>query len=281
MTTPVFLAVLASALMHASWNALVKVGLDRLLSISLIQVGCAIIALVGVAFVPFPHADAWPWLAASVILHIGYNVFLARAYRVGDLGQIYPIARGCAPLLVTLIGIGLLSDHPSSLGYAGIGLLVLGILCMAFPGGGQRHRLEHASLINALMTSMFIAGYTLTDGSGARANGDALGYVIWLFLLNGFAMLLVLVALNGTRALPQLGHHWRIGLMGGALSLGAYGVTIWAMTMAPIALVAALRETSVLFAIAIGVIWLKEPLRRERLLAGGLILAGVALTHWG
>ncbi|WP_328717444.1 EamA family transporter [Halomonas elongata] len=280
MTTPVFLAVLASALMHASWNALVKVGLDRLLSISLIQVGCGIIALFGVAFVPLPNAAAWPWLLASVILHIGYNIFLARSYRVGDLGQIYPIARGCAPLLVTLIGIGLLSDQPSALGYAGIGLLVLGILCMAFPGG-RRYRLEHASLVNALITSAFIAGYTLADGSGARANGDAAGYVIWLFLLDGFGMLLVLVALHGTRTLPQLGRHWRVGLIGGALSLGAYGVTIWAMTQAPIALVAALRETSVLFAIAIGMIWLKEPLRRERLLAGGLILAGVVLTHWG
>ncbi|MBW5799072.1 EamA family transporter [Halomonas elongata] len=280
MTTPVFLAVLASALMHASWNALVKVGLDRLLSISLIQVGCGIIALFGVTFVPLPNAAAWPWLLASVILHIGYNIFLARSYRVGDLGQIYPIARGCAPLLVTLIGIGLLSDQPSALGYAGIGLLVLGILCMAFPGG-RRYRLEHASLVNALITSAFIAGYTLADGSGARANGDATGYVIWLFLLDGFGMLLVLVALHGTRTLPQLGRHWRVGLIGGALSLGAYGVTIWAMTQAPIALVAALRETSVLFAIAIGMIWLKEPLRRERLLAGGLILAGVVLTHWG
>ncbi|MDR5858560.1 EamA family transporter [Halomonas eurihalina] len=280
MTTPVFLAVLASALMHASWNALVKVGLDRLLSISLIQVGCGIIALFGVAFVPLPNAAAWPWLLVSVILHIGYNIFLARSYRVGDLGQIYPIARGCAPLLVTLIGIALLSDQPSALGYAGIGLLVLGILCMAFPGG-RHYRLEHASLVNALITSAFIAGYTLADGSGARANGDAIGYVIWLFLLDGCGMLLVLVALHGTRTLPQLGRHWRVGLIGGALSLGAYGVTIWAMTQAPIALVAALRETSVLFAIAIGMIWLKEPLRRERLLAGGLILAGVVLTHWG
>ena len=162
----------------------------------------------------------------------------------------------------------------------GIALLVLGILCMAFPGG-RRYRLERTSLVNALITSAFIAGYTLADGSGARANGDAVGYVIWLFLLNGFAMLLVLVVLHGPRTLPQLGRHWRVGLMGGALSLGAYGVTIWAMTQAPIPLVAALRETSVLFAIAIGVVWLEEPLRRERLLAGGLILAGVTLSHWG
>ncbi|WP_110648879.1 EamA family transporter [Salinicola peritrichatus] len=280
MTTPVFLAVLAGALMHASWNALVKIGLDRLLGISLIQAACALIALAGVAFVPLPRTDAWPWLAGSALLHIGYNVFLARAYRVGDLGQIYPIARGCAPLLVTLISVFALSEHPSWLGYLGIGLLVLGILCMAFQGG-HRHRLERASLINALTTSAFIAGYTLADGSGARVNGDVASYVVWLFLLDGFGMLLVLIALRGVRVLPQLGLYWRVGLMGGALSLGAYGITIWAMTQAPIALVAALRETSVLFAIAIGVVWLKEPLRRERLLAGGLILGGVMLTHWG
>lgn len=280
MTTPVFLAVLAGALMHASWNALVKVGLDRLLSISLIQVACGIIALATLAFVPLPQAAAWPWLLVSAILHIGYNVFLVRAYRSGDLGQIYPIARGCAPLLVTLVGVFALSDHPSWLGYAGIALLVLGIFSMAFRGG-PHHRLERASLINALMTSVFIAGYTLADGSGARINGDAASYVVWLFLLDGFGMLLALIAMRGTSVVPRLGRHWRVGLAGGALSMGAYGITIWAMTQAPIALVAALRETSVLFAIAIGVVWLKEPLRRERILAGGLILGGVILTHWG
>lgn len=280
MTTPVFLAVLAGALMHASWNALVKVGLDRLLSISLIQAACAAIALAAVAFVPLPQRDAWLWLAGSAVLHIGYNVFLARAYRVGDLGQIYPIARGCAPLLVTLISIFALSEHPSWLGYLGIAVLVMGILCMAFRGG-KGPRLERATLINALTTSAFIAGYTLADGSGARVNGNTISYVIWLFLLDGFGMLLVLLAMRGVRVLPDLARHWRVGLIGGALSIGAYGITIWAMTQAPIALVAALRETSVLFAIAIGVVWLKEPLRRERLLAAGLILGGVILTHWG
>lgn len=280
MTTPVFLAVLAGALMHASWNALVKVGLDRLLGISLIQAACAVIALAGVAFVPLPQPAAWPWLAVSTLLHIGYNVFLARAYRVGDLGQIYPIARGCAPLLVTLISVFAFSEHPSWIGYLGIAVLVLGILCMAFRSG-KGPRLERASLINALTTSAFIAGYTLTDGSGARANGDAIGYVVWLFLLDGFGMLLALITMRGMGVLPELTRYWRVGLLGGVLSIGAYGITIWAMTQAPIALVAALRETSVLFAIAIGIIWLKEPLRRERVLAGGLILGGVILTHWG
>lgn len=280
MTTPVFLAVLAAALMHASWNALVKVGLDRLLSMSLIQAACGLIALAGVGFVALPQPAAWPWLAISALLHVGYNVFLVRAYRVGDLGQIYPIARGCAPLLVTLIGLFALSEQPSPLGFAGIIVLILGILCMAWPRGGP-HRLERASLVNALITSIFIAGYTLADGSGARANGDVASYVVWLFLLDGGGMLLVLVWLRGPGALIQLKGHWRVGLIGGVLSLAAYGITIWAMTQAPIALVAALRETSVLFAIAIGVIWLKEPVRRERLMAGTLILAGVLLTHWG
>nr|WP_286009782.1 EamA family transporter [Salinicola sp. S1-1-2] len=266
--------------MHASWNALVKVGLDRLLSMSLIQGACGVLALASVAFVPLPVAAAWPWLAVSTVLHIGYNVFLVRAYRVGDLGQVYPIARGCAPLLVTLIGVFALAEHPTWLGYLGIGVLILGIFCMAFRGG-RHQRLGRASLVNALLTSVFIAGYTLADGSGARANGDVASYVIWLFLLDGFGMLAVLVALRGVGALSQLARHWPIGLVGGALSLGAYGITIWAMTQAPIALVAALRETSVLFAIAIGIVWLKEPLRRERILAGGLILGGVILTHWG
>ncbi|GHB23764.1 EamA family transporter [Salinicola rhizosphaerae] len=280
MTTTVFLAVLAGALMHASWNALVKVGLDRLLSISLIQAACGLIALVALPFVALPQPAAWPWLAVSTVLHIGYNVFLVRAYRSGDLGQIYPIARGSAPLLVTLAGVFALSDHPSWIGYAGIGLLVLGIFSMAIRGGSH-HKLERSALVNALVTSVFIAGYTLADGSGARANHDAASYVVWLFLLDGSGMLLTLIAMRGVSVLPQLSAYWKVGLAGGALSIGAYGITIWAMTQAPIPLVAALRETSVLFAIAIGVLWLKEPLRRERVLAGGLILGGVILTHWG
>ncbi|WP_110668109.1 EamA family transporter [Salinicola halophilus] len=280
MTTPVFLAVLAGALMHASWNALVKVGLDRLLSMSLIQAACGVIALGAVGFVAPPTPATWPWLALSALLHVGYNVFLVRAYRVGDLGQVYPIARGCAPLLVTLVGLFALAEQPSALGFVGIAVLILGVVCMAF-GGGSRHRLELASLANALITSLFIAGYTLADGSGARENGDAASYVVWLFLLDGAGMLLVLVGLRGAGSLRQLGSHWRVGLIGGALSMGAYGITIWAMTQAPIALVAALRETSVLFAIAIGMLWLDEPLRRTRLVAGALILLGVVLMHGG
>ncbi len=274
------LAVLAGALMHASWNALVKVGLDRLLSLSLMQVACGLLALCAVAFTGLPQASAWPWLAGSALLHVGYNLFLARAYRVGDLGQVYPIARGCAPLLVTLVGLFALSEQPTWQGYLGIALLIAGIVCMAVRGG-RRQRFDAAALSAALMTSAFIAGYTLADGIGARVNGDALNYVVWLFLLDGLAMAGVLVALRGRAALLDLGGHWRVGLLGGALSLGAYGITIWAMTQAPIALVAALRESSVLFAIVIGVVCLGEPLRRDRVLAGGLILGGVVMTHWG
>lgn len=280
MTTPVLLAVLAGALMHASWNALVKVGLDRLLGISLIQIACGALALLGVAFVGLPQTAAWPWLAASALLHVGYNLFLARAYRVGDLGQIYPIARGCAPLLVTLVGLFALSERPTWQGYLGIALLITGIVCMAFRGG-RKHRPDATALHSALTTSVFIAGYTLVDGLGARANSDALNYVVWLFLLNGLAMIGVLAALRGRSAFLALGDYWRMGLIGGGLSISAYGITIWAMTQAPIALVAALRETSVLFAIGIGVVCLDEPLQRERLLAGGLILGGVVMTHWG
>lgn len=280
MTTSVLLAILAGALMHASWNALVKIGLDRLLGISLIQMACGVLALLGVAFVELPHAAAWPWLAASALLHVGYNLFLARAYRVGDLGQIYPIARGCAPLLVTLIGLFLLSEQPTWQGYLGIALLITGIVCMAFRGGRKR-RPDPLALNSALITSVFIAGYTLVDGIGARTNDDALSYVVWLFMLNGLVMVGVLGALRGRSAFRALGDYWHMGLAGGGLAISAYGITIWAMTQAPIALVAALRETSVLFAIAIGVVFLNEPLQRERILAGGLILSGIVMTHWG
>ncbi|OLU18509.1 MULTISPECIES: EamA family transporter [unclassified Pseudomonas] len=275
METSVFLMVIAAAALHAGWNALLKIGLDRFLTASLIQIGAGIVALLALPFVAVPNAAAWPWIILSALLHIGYNLFLSRAYQHGDLGQVYPISRGSSPLLVAVLSILLLGEVLPAGQWLGLGVLVGGIWLMAIRGG--RGKSSSGLLINALLTALFIAGYTLADASGARANGDPLSYSAWLFAVNGLVMALVILGQRGPGVLTALGPHWRAGLLGGAMSMLAYSIAIWAMTLAPVALVSALRETSVVFALLIGRLWLKESLPPLRAVACLIILAGVAM----
>lgn len=279
MEAKVFLAVMAAAALHAGWNALVKISLDRFLSASLIQIAAGLVALPLLPLVSLPVASAWPWLALSALLHIGYNVFLARAYSQGDLGQVYPLARGASPLLVTLLSLALLNDRFSGGQLAGLLILVFGLWLMALLGNHHHLGLPRQLLGNALLTSLFIAGYSLADAHGARLNGQALNYTLWLFTLNGLVMVLVLTALRGASEWRLLAPQWRQGLLGGSMSLLAYGIVIWAMTQAPVALVSALRESSVLFALLIGSLWLHEPLPHGRLLACLVIVAGIVLMR--
>ncbi|MCY1514727.1 hypothetical protein D9M68_492770 [compost metagenome] len=230
-------------------------------------------------FVPLPKLAAWPWIGLSALLHIGYNGYLARAYQHGDLGQVYPLARGSSPLLVAGLSVMLLGDRLSPGESLGLLVLVSGIWLMAVRGGRGAARINRSLLGCALMTALFIAGYTLADATGARRNGDALSYSMWLFAVNALVMTLVIALTRGPRTFLQLGPHWRGGLAGGAMSLAAYSIAIWAMTRAPVALVSALRETSVLFALLIGALVLKEPLPPIRLLACGVIALGVVLLR--
>jgi len=273
--TGVFLMVIGAAALHAGWNALLKIGLDRFLTASLIQIGAGIVALLALPFVALPDAAAWPWIILSALLHIGYNLFLSRAYQHGDLGQVYPISRGSSPLLVAALSVLLLGEVLPAGQWLGLGVLVGGIWLMAIRGGhGKR---SSGLLVNALLTALFIAGYTLADASGARANGDPLSYSAWLFAVNGLVMALVILCQRGPAVVSALGPHWRAGLLGGAMSMLAYSIAIWAMTLAPVALVSALRETSVVFALLIGRLWLKESLPPLRAVACLVILAGVAM----
>jgi drug/metabolite transporter (DMT)-like permease len=279
MEPHVFFAVLLAAAFHAGWNAIVKIDLDRFLSITLISLAAGFSAIVALPFVAIPHAVAWPWLLISAVLHTGYKLFLVQAYRAGDLGQVYPIARGSAPLLVSLVmmfGFGEMLTMPC---IAGIALLVVGVWLMSFRGGRDLAKMEGRAIAFALGTSVFIGSYTLVDGLGARINGDAPGYAIWLFLLDGLLMLAILLGTRGADAMIAFRPYWRSGFAGGGMSLGAYGIVIWAMTVAPVALVAALRESSVLFATAISVLILREPLTRWRLLSAMTILAGIMMTR--
>lgn len=266
--------VIASAALHAGWNALLKIGLDRFLTVSLIQIGAGTVALLALPFVAMPSADTWPWIVLSVLLHIGYNIFLCRAYRYGDLGQVYPISRGSSPLLVAGLSVLLLGEVLPAGQLLGLAVLVAGIWLMAVRGGSEKA--NRGLLFSAFMTALFIAAYTLSDASGARTNGDAISYSVWMFVMNGLSMALVLLCQRGPRIVRELGPHWRAGLLGGAMSMLAYTIVIWAMTQAPVALVSALRETSVVFALLIGRLWLGESLPPIRLLACLIILAGVA-----
>lgn len=276
METTVFAVVLAAAALHAGWNALLKIGLDRYLTASLIQIGAGGVALLGVPFCNLPLVSAWPYIAVSALLHIGYNLFLSRAYQHGDLAQVYPIARGSSPLLVALLAL-LAGDLLPAEQWAGLLMLVAGIWLMAWRGGHPGAALNAPLLFNALATAACIAGYTLADALGARSNGDAIGYALWLFVVNGVVAATLITLRRGPRIFLQLGPHWRGGLGGGAMSMLAYSLVIWATTQAPVAMVSALRESSVLFALLIGWLWLKEPMPPLRLLACAVIAAGVVL----
>lgn len=277
MSALVFFAVLGAALLHASWNALIKSGASKLTSMfimTLVQGGFGgVIAL----FSALPTAQVWPWLLASGVFHSGYKLFLAFAYEQGDLSRVYPIARGAAPMLVLALSGYVLSDSLSTLEIFGVLVLGAGILMMArgvFAHGEER-RLLPLALGSALMT----AGYSIVDGLGARVSDDAVMYVAWLFILDALFFTPVCLALRGRGVLRASGWDWIMGSLAAAASYGAYAIAVWAMTKAPIALVTALRETSILFAVLIGWAIMGDKMDRGKAFAALLIVAGVILTR--
>jgi drug/metabolite transporter (DMT)-like permease len=275
----VFLAVLFAALCHAGWNALIKVGLDPLSTTTLISIGSGVVALVLLPLVGVPAADAWPWLIASVIIHLFYFAALIEAYRTGDLGQVYPIARGSAPLLTATAATFFVGEKLSLIGWAGIVALVAGVFLLSARGGRELAKIDRRAVGFALMTALTICAYSVVDGVGARLVGNPNAYSLSLFV--GIAVLMLPYALirDGRDVIPAMRIYWRRGFAGGALQVLSYGIAIWAMTVAPIAIVATLRETSVLFGAVIAVIVLKEPLRAVRIAAALLIVCGLVLIR--
>ena len=271
----VTLAVLAAGLMHATWNALLKssVGGDPLLDTATIVAGSTLCALVALPFVPLPAVAAWPFAAVSVCIHFGYYLTLAEAYRSGDLSFAYPLMRGTAPLLVTLLGALFLQELPTPQVMLGIVLISTGIVSIAF---AARHHHPRAAVLWALANAGIIAVYTLIDGTGARASGHAVSYVLWMTFLEGVLFLCWLLARRRMPAVRYVTARWQRGITGGFLSVAAYGIVLWAMTRAPVAAVAALRETSVVFAAIIGALVLKEGVGIARVLGALLVVAGVA-----
>ncbi len=281
MTLTVFLAVMAAALMHAVWNAMVKIHADRFVSVTLLTLGTAVTVLPIAPFVDIPGPSVWPWIMASVVFHMGYKLFLIRAYEAGDLAQTYPLARGTAPLLTTLGAMIIASEFPSGLSLGGIVLLSAGTFLMSFRGAAHLEKLNGRAVFYALITSVFIACYTLSDGSGARLASSASSYAVYLFLSDGLWSLILALALRGKAVARTIAAGWRAGLLTGALSGAAYWIAMWAMTQAPIASVASLRETSILFAMVISVLALGERLTAWRIAAALLIVTGVVALRLG
>ncbi len=277
MSIGVLAAVLFAALLHATWNAIIKFGTSKMTSMLILTLVQGALGLVIALTRAFPSAEVWMWLLASGVFHSGYKLFLAYAYEQGDLSRVYPIARGAAPMAVLLISALVLSDVIGGWEYAGVITLGIGILLMAQGvfGSNERIRLVPLALGSAAMT----AGYSLVDGLGARVAGDATMYVAWLFVLDAVFFTPVCLALRGRGVLVADTRVWTMGSLAAFASYGAYAIAVWAMTQAPIALVAALRETSILFAVLIGWLLFGERMGAQKALAALLIVAGVGLTR--
>jgi drug/metabolite transporter (DMT)-like permease len=279
MSPAVFAAVLAAAALHAGWNAFLKVKLEPFLAMTLITGAGGVVGIPLLIAFGFPRLEAWPWLIASVVIHLGYYFALSEAYRRADMGQIYPIARGGGPLLTAAISVGILHEQIGFKAALGIALLGCGIMLIALLGRRQQAKFDPVAIGFALLTAGIICAYTLVDGIGARVAGDPHAYSAALFVIDGAPLPIVALWMRGFSGLAPMREFLGRGFLGGAMSLGAYWIAIWAMTVAPIALVAALRETSVLWATLIAVVFLREPFVRARAVAAVLIVIGVVLIR--
>src|SRR6185503_9385169 len=237
----VTLAVLGAALLHASWNVLVKSGADQQLETINIALGSGVVGFCIAIFLPAPAEASWPWLAGSALVHILYFIFLAGAYRWGELSYTYPVMRGGGPMIVALAGALVLGEVLPAHETLGVLLICIGIL--AFASGRHDRRATAFALANAVV----IAAYTLIDGQGARASGAPASYTMWFFAANGAVICVYGIARRGRAVGTYWRAHWLKAVIGGSCAVGAYGIALWAMTRAPIAVVAVLRETAVIF----------------------------------
>jgi len=274
-----FFAVLFAAACHAGWNALIKVGLDPLSTTTLIVIGAAVVSLLGLPLAGMPTPLAWPWLVASAIIHVLYFAALIESYRAGDLGHVYPIARGSAPLLTATVSAVFVGEHLAGLGWTGIVTLAAGVLLLSARGGRDIVQLDRHAVGYALLTALAICAYSVTDGVGVRLSQNPPSYALWLFVANAIVLVPYALWRNSSGVITAVRHFWQRGLFGGALQALSYGIALWAMTRAPIAIVASLRETSVLFGAVIAILVLKEPLRITRIVAAALIVCGLVLIR--
>jgi drug/metabolite transporter (DMT)-like permease len=271
MTPFVLACVIGAAILHASWNAVLRGGDDRLWSMTLMMIAVMGVTGIAAAFVPWPNPASWPYVIASALIHVGYNLSLVRTYRSGDLGQTYPISRGSSPVLVALGALVFAHEALDVVASIGIALVSGGIISLAFQGKGRRADFLPAAFTTAVM----IGAYTVVDGIGVRLSGSSLAYTNSMFLLWSVTMPVIYWALRG-RPPAYTRAQTAMALGGGIVSIVAYGIVIWAMQYVAMGVVSALRETSVVWAMIIGRIFLKEKLTARRIASCLAIATGAA-----
>lgn len=273
------IAVLCAALLHSSWNAIAHSIKDRLTGFALLGFTALVLGLIAAPFLEFPAAACWPLLATSAVTHVGYNLFLMQSYRLGEFNQVYPLARGTSPWLVALIATFAVGEELPTTHLIGV-LVVSGGLVSLVVAGGLPGRSEIPALAAAACTGILIAGYTVLDGVGVRRSGTAAGYTAWLFILDGLPVLIIAWIARGRDLVGAARTHLRAAVVAGILSVGAYGLVLWAQTRGQLASIAALREASIIFGAIIGAVFFHERFGRPRVIATVVVVAGIALLNF-
>ncbi len=278
MTTLVFISVLSAALLHAVWNAVLKGGGDKVVGMAGVVVGHAFLAFPVLLFFPFPAEESWPYIGLSALLHVGYQLFLMNAYRIGDLTQVYPIARGTAPLLVAGFSVVVLGVELLPLQILAVLVIACGIMSLSFVRRADGLFNRNAAML-AFVTGCFIASYSINDGLGARIAGSSLSFYACSAMLNAVIFVVILLAWRPAVLGRMTGEGWKSFYFGGPVSFIAYAIVTWAFTQAPIALVTALRETSIVFALLIGTVFLNERLNLGKVISTMATLLGAVLLR--
>ncbi len=275
LSAAVTLAVLGAAVTHAVWNAIAHGIKDQTLAFALIGVGGIAVGIPLVIGAALPRADCWPYLLASVVIHVFYNLLLMQCYRLGEFGQVYPLARGTSPLVVTILAAIFIHEHLALLQVGGIGVVSAGLAVLVLAG----RRPGRAAFLAAVGTGLTIAAYTTVDGVGVRLSGSPVGYIGWLMVLESLGVPMFAMARRRDVLLKQPPRILLAGLGAGALSVLAYGLVLWAQTRGALAPIAALRETSVIFGAIIATLVFREPFGRTRIAATVLVAAGIGLLN--
>lgn len=278
MSLEIAAVVLLAAVLNAGWNALIKIRGDRLIVMAVFTLAGSIISFPFLFFVESPAPAAWPLLVLTFLLHTGYHLFLPIAYNHGDLGQVYPIARGSAPLLVTVGAFALAGETLGPVALAGVICLAVGVISLAFDRGTGL-KANPKAVLYALITGIFIASYTLVDGLGVRQSGSIFGFAVWVTVGDGLLTAFIVYCWKGNAVWRVARQNLGTALLGGGMQVGAYWIIVWALALAPMAMVSALRETSVLFAALLSTFLLKEGFGVWRFVSAGLVTLGLMLSR--
>jgi drug/metabolite transporter (DMT)-like permease len=275
LSLSVTLAVLAAAVTHAAWNAIAHGIKDQTLAFALIGVGGIVVAIPLIILVGAPRPDCWPYLAASIVIHVFYNLLLMQCYRLGEFGQVYPLARGTSPLVVTILAAIFVHEHLALPQIVGVLVVSGGLAALVMAG----RRPGRAAFLAAIGTGLTIAAYTTVDGVGVRLSHSPIGYIGWLMLLESLGVPMFALIRRRDVLLKQRPRILLSGLAAGALSVLAYGLVLWAQTRGALAPIAALRETSVIFGAIIATLVFREPFGRTRIAATVLVAAGIVILN--